>query len=135
MTGRQLDQGGTFMSSTISYEIEQYKVLLCSRHGAWMSSYRYQAVITLYQANTAVAWLKFMEGVGNNQDHYFVGRNGQEQLTVLFETTDFDRVLALLQNEKPLYVHLRKTYQTSGALHLGLGSISSDAEPVGEEES
>ena len=123
------------MSSTITYEIERYKVLLCSRHSAWMSSYRYQAVITLYQADTAVAWLKFMEGVGNKQDYYYVGKDGKEYLTVLFEIADFDRVLALLQNEKPLYVHLRKTYQTSGALHLGLGSISSDAEPVGEEES
>lgn len=123
------------MSSTITYEIERYKVLLCSRHSAWMGSYRYQAVITLYQADTAVAWLKFMEGVGNKQDYYYVGKDGKEYLTVLFEIADFDRVLALLQNEKPLYVHLRKTYQTSGALHLGLGSISSDAEPVGEEES
>jgi len=121
------------MSSTISYEIEQYKVLLCSRHSAWISSYKYRAVITLYHGGSAVATLRFVEGVGNNQD-YFVGRPGQEHLNLLFEIEDFDRVLSLLQLEKPLYVHLRRTYQTSGALQLGLGSLSSDPEPVGEEE-
>ena len=122
------------MSSTITYEIEQYKVLLCSRHSARKTSYRYRAVITLYQGESAVATLRFMEGVGNNQD-YFFGKAGQEHLTLLYEIEDFDRVLSLLQSEKPLYVHLRRSYQTLGALHLGLGSLSSDPEPVGEEES
>jgi hypothetical protein len=123
------------MSSTITYEIGQYKVLLCSRHSAWVSSYRYRAVITLYEAGSsvAVATLKFMQGVGNNQD-YFFGKAGEERLILLYEIEDFDRVLSLLQLEKPLYVHLRKTYTTSGALQLGLGSLSSDPEPVGEEE-
>ena len=121
------------MSSTITYEIEQYKVLLCSRHGAWKTSYKYRAVISLYNGGSAVASLRFMEGVGNNQDHFF-GRSGQQHLVLLYELEDFDRVLSLLQTEKPLYVHLRKTYQTSGALQLGLGSLSSDEEPVGEQE-
>jgi len=121
------------MSSTISYEIDQYKVLLCSRHSSWVNSYKYRAVLTLYRENSAVATLKFMESVGNRQD-YFFGRNGQEYLTLLYEIEDFDRVLSLLQTEKPLYVHLRKNYQSSGALQLGLGSLSSDPEPVGEEE-
>lgn len=121
------------MSSTISYEVEQYKVLLCSRHSAWKTSYKYRAVITLYKAGAAVASLRFMEGVGNNQD-YFYGTTGKEFLVLLYEIEDFDRVLSLLQTEKPLYVHLRKTYQTSGALQLGLGSLSTDQEPVGEEE-
>ena len=74
-----------------------------------------------------------MEGVGNNQD-FFYGKPGQEHLTLLYEIVDFDRVLSLLQTEKPLYVHLRKNYQKLGQLQLGLGSISSDPEPVGEQE-
>lgn len=54
------------MSSTISYEIEHYKVLLCSRHRAWKSSYRFAATLTLYKAGKAVALLRFMAGVGLN---------------------------------------------------------------------
>ena len=121
------------MSSTITYEIENYKVLLCSRHSAWKTSYKHGAVITLFKAGSAIASLRFQEAVGTRQDYYF-GKPGEEFLTILFEMEDFDRVLSLLQTEKPLYVHLRKTYEELKGIHFGLGSLSTDREPVGEEE-
>ncbi len=123
------------MSSTITYEIAQYKVLLCSRHTAWTSSYGYQAVITLYDAEAAVASLRFPKSVGNKQDYYYTTRNGLNYLNLFYDLADFDRVLSLLQTEKPVYVHLRKGQETSSSLKPGLGSLSTDAEPVGEEES
>jgi hypothetical protein len=119
------------MSTTITHKIDEYKVLLCSRDADWVGSYRYMASITLYSSGQAVASLKFLPGVGNNNDSFYVNGSGLQFLNMNFEDKDFDRVLALLQNETPLYVHLRKTYKGSG----GIGSISSDKEPVGEEES
>lgn len=120
----------------ISYPIEKYRATLCSRLTDWDTSYGYSAVITLYNSNRAVAYLRFKDGVGNHKD-YFSGPPSQETLNILFEEIDFDRVLALLQKEAPLFVHMRPTGQSSsnGELKYGLGSLSTDQEPVGEEES
>ena len=121
---------------TISFPIEKYKATLCSRLTDWDTSYGYSAVITLYSSNRAAAYLRFKDGVGNNKD-YYSGAMGSETLNIFFEESDFDRVLALLQKEAPLFAHMRPTGQSSsnGALKYGLGSLSTDEEPVGEEES
>jgi hypothetical protein len=124
-------QGGTPMSTTITHNIDQYRVKLCSRDSNWISSYKYMAIITLYSGGNQVAYLRFRPSVGNYSDSFYVNRSGMEILNLYFEDRDFDRVLALLQQETPLYVNLRKSHQGNE----GLGSITTTDEPVGEEES
>ena len=118
------------MATTITHAFDQYRVKLCSRDSGWINSYRYRAIISLYQGSTPVAYLRFMASVGNNSDSYYVDRSGKEVLNLLFEDSDFDRVVAMLQKESPLYVNLRRNYQGNE----GLGSITTTDEPVGDEE-
>lgn len=117
--------------TTITHTVDNYLVKLCSRDNGWDSSYRYRAVISLYQAGKVVAYLHFKNSVGNYSDSYVVYSDGTEVLKLLFEDRDFDRVLALLQRESPVYVNLRRTHQGNE----GIGSITTSEEPIGEEES
>lgn len=118
------------MATTITHTFDQYRLKFCSRDSGWISSYKYRALISLYKGSTIVAYLRFRESVGNYSDTFYVDRNGTEVLNLLFEISDFDSVLKLLQTESPLFVNLRKSYQGSE----GLGSITTTDEPVGEEE-
>ena len=116
--------------SVITHAIENYRIKLCSRDADWDASYRYRAVISCYNAGNVVGYLYFKQSVGNYDDTYYTTRDGVDVVKLLFEDRDFDRILSLLQNESPVYINLRKTYEG----REGIGYLTTSDEPVGEEE-
>ena len=112
-------------------EFDNYKVTKCSRAGAWTSSYRYSAVISLFKGTLHVGTIKFKGESSTLRDSYYAGRSGQpHRVNLYYFDQDFPQVLALLQQESPLYVCLR----SSGTAKDGIGAITTTNEPVGEEE-
>jgi len=112
-------------------EFDNYKVNLCSRASAWRTSYHYSATISLYMRAQHVGTLKFKAESTTLRDNYFPGRNGAPDIVNLeYFDQDFEKVLSMLQQESPLFVCLRKTYNGTD----GIGAITTTNEPVGEEE-
>lgn len=115
----------------INNEFDNYKVNLCSRASGWRTSYRYSAVISLYKGPQKVGSIKFRAESSTLRDNYFSGRSGAPHVVNLeYFEQDFEKVLGLLQQESPLFVCLRKTFNGND----GIGAITTTTEPVGEEE-
>ena len=112
-------------------EFDNYKAVCCSRADVWRTSYHHSAYITLYKGTTHVGTIKFQNESSTLKDSYFRGRIGTPNVINLFYfDKDFDRVLSMLQKESPLYVGIR----TSPSETHGIGAITTDPEPVGDEE-
>lgn len=112
-------------------EFDNYKAVCCSRAAVWRTSFRHSAIITLYKGTQHVGTIKFQQESSTLKDNYFRGRNGAPNVINLFcFDGDFDRVLSMLQKESPLYIGIR----TSPTETYGIGAITTDPEPVGDEE-
>jgi hypothetical protein len=115
----------------ISNEFDNYKVNKHSRANGWLSKYRFTSTIGLYKGSQNVGTIYFRAESSSLRDYYYPGRSGGPDLVNLnYFDRDFSSVLAMLQQESPLYVCLRKTYNGNE----GIGAITTTNEPVGEEE-
>jgi hypothetical protein len=115
----------------ISNEFDSYKVSLCSRASAWRTSYHYSATISLHKGDQHVGNIRFRTESSTLKDNFFPGRRvGPDIVNLEYFDQDFEKVLSMLQQESPLFVCLRKTYNGNE----GIGAITTTNEPVGEEE-
>ncbi len=84
--------------------------------------YSWQSRVYLYNNSSYVGRIMFMKpGIdlpANSEQH--------DRHVIHFPTSEFENIMEILRNEKPLYIHVVDSN--------GIGTISTSSEPVGEEE-
>ena len=99
-------------------QIDAYRIHYYSGPDNFLS-----AVISLFSNNIGVGRINFIK------DGNAIGTNGEIAngiLIINFHESKFSEVLDLLRNETPLFIDLNT--------QLGIGSIQTDNEPIGEDE-
>lgn len=116
-----------------AYEVDEYKARIFSRARSKNSIFGPRKMeIRLYSAGNLVAFLFFFVGDDGLESD---GINSSGSLMHLsFYESEFDRVLDLLRNEKPVWAKFSKTSGETGEWINGIGEISTQKEDVGEEE-
>lgn len=118
--------------ATTKAMVDEYRVYYSTPKKA--KRLKYSATIELFYSNSIVGTLRFYaDGTTVPSDALYIRSRGYI-IYLNFHESQYQNILDILRNEKPVYVSIVAKYGSPGDYEYGEGDIRTGDEPVGEEE-